>query len=484
MGKKKRKVNNNQTERNFYRLYNAWKRDNMTSKTMAIVDRAKEYTNSDFQILKKLYNNVNSQIIGSMLSTLIYKANKEPDEYIKNRYSYLKDIAELVKKENAYKELFDFIKAQFDLWFDAVASNFQINQELMEIVDILTPFNSMLVGLDNNIPVFLPSKFPYTQYFIGRIRYLPPIEQWTRKQYEILNQNYTRSDISNYMTSSFGFYNSECIDMIPNNCVNLDYFKLHLKLPRQLFTVEELIKIIKEKKKYIMNKNGVVVDCYNAGDIETIIFYQSEDVLLYKVIFKQKGWVVNDKGRLVDDINGGEYTGFFSIDCFDKNYTDNNGCSFIESYLGEFVEYIDVVYNLECFVLECYGDIVCGTDYHNVLTINEKLDTSNEILYNNEIEDNEIEEYFKGNNKIGIRYTPLNMYNEGKKSNSRSSKVTREKYFVTGHLRKLTDEQTASEDAKQNALEYGINIPNGYTFVRPYYSGIEKIRTHYTKIVE
>ncbi|MCQ4925038.1 hypothetical protein NE686_18195 [Tissierella carlieri] len=483
MSKKKKKKNNQRSDSSFYREYNSWKAFNMANKTLSIVSDAKEYTNSEYQILKKTYDNANSQIIGSLLSTMLYKAGKEPDSYIKERFSYLKDIAEFIKKENAYKELFDFIKAKHTLWFDMSRTSFQIVQELIEIVDIITPFNMTLAGLDNSNPIFVPSRFPYTQYFVGRVRNLPGKKDWTRKHYEIVNQNYARSDIDNYLATSFGFYSTKCIDMIPNNSVNLDYFRLHLKLPRQLFEFEELINIVKKKKKYIMNKNGVVVDCYNAGDIETIIFYENPDVLLYKVIFKQKGWVVNDKGRLVNDINGGEYTGFFSMNSFDINYTDNMGLSFIESYLGSMSDYIDIVLDLENFILECYTDIVCGTDYHNVINKENKLDSSDEILYNNDIEDDKIEEHFYDKNKVGIRLTPLSMYNDGEKINSRSSKLTREKYFVTGHLRKLTKEQISSEEAKQNAFEYGINIPEGYTFVRPYYSGIEKVRTHYTKVV-
>ncbi len=100
------------------------------------------------------------------------------------------------------------------------------------------------------------------------------------------------------------------------------------------------------------------------------------------------------------------------------------------------------------------------------------------------MDDNDIENYFKEQNRVGIRYTPLSMYNEGVKNSARSSKKTREKYYVTGHLRKLPTGATTSYEAKQNALEYGIDIPEGYTFVRPHYSGLESIRTHYTKVVE
>jgi hypothetical protein len=460
-----------------YRLYNKWRHDNFTDKTMLIVETAKEYTNEDFHILTNIYTTVNGQIIGSELSTLIYKACKEPENYIRNRFYYLKDIAETIKRENTYTELFEFIKNYHKRGIQMLRISFQIQQEIGEIIGLITPFNTSLVGLDNGNPIFTPSKFPYTSYFLGKINNLPPINKWNKKHHEIMHQNYARSNINNYMYLTFGFYDNNCLDLVPQNSVNLKWFKNDIKLPRMLFEVEELIDIIKENKKYVMNKNGVVVDCYNAGDIETIIFYENRGMLLYKVIFTVKGWIGNDKGRLVNDVNGGEFTGIIALDNFRK---DNEEIGQIYSILSSIDVYIEKSYNIESFVLECYADIVCGKGYAK----SNNLDNSSEILYNSNLDDNDIENYFKEQNRVGIRYTPLSMYNEGVKNSARSSKKTREKYYVTGHLRKLPTGATTSYEAKQNALEYGIDIPEGYTFVRPHYSGLESIRTHYTKVVE
>ena len=344
--------------------------------------------------------------------------------------------------------------------------------ELDEICNILSPFNFNLVGLDDNKPIYLPSKFPYTKNFIGKANNMP--NKTTTEKYKLVKyQNWARSNLKLYYSLTYGYYNSQNIDMIPNNCVNLNWIERYIKLPRKIFSDDKWLDIIRKYKKYVINKNGVVIDCYNAGDIETIIFEESKGYLLFKVIFKQKGWVVDNNGKLVDDINGGEYTGIFNFNVLESCYDF--------SYLVSLQEYLETIYEMYNFLYECYADLVCGADIIKHL---QKVNSIDSILYNNSIEDDNIEDYFQKKNQIGIRYTPKNLYKEGKRKTSRTSRETREKYFVTGHTRKLPDGQQPSPEALINANEYGLHISSGYTFVSPYYSGIEKVRSFYKKVVK
>jgi hypothetical protein len=49
--------------------------------------------------------------------------------------------------------------------------------------------------------------------------------------------------------------------------------------------------------------------------------------------------------------------------------------------------------------------------------------------------------------------------------------------FVAGHLRRLTHDQTASPPAARAAARAGIELPPGYTWVRPHDRGPGTVRT-------
>ena len=58
-------------------------------------------------------------------------------------------------------------------------------------------------------------------------------------------------------------------------------------------------------------------------------------------------------------------------------------------------------------------------------------------------------------------------------------RVTLSPHLVSGHLRRLPEDWKASEEAKENAAEFGIQLQDGQTFVRPHERGeIEQLRTY------
>lgn len=463
-------------DKGFWIVFKQIQKMNFKSKTLDIVKKAKDYNKEEIEIFKADYSNSIAQIIGSMLSTLIYKAKHTPEEYITNRLSYLKDIADMVKNEIAYKELYELVEYVHYLSIEAMSTHFQLMMELDEIIDMLTPFNNELVGLDGNKPIFIPSKFPFTKYYIGKAMNMADDSQKNRDML-ILEQNYARSNLKHFHSLTYGLYNNDNYDMLPINSVNLLWFNKSMRLPRRMGNTDKLIELIQYKTKFVINKNGVVIDCYNAGDIETIFLQISKQYLLFKVVFNEKGWALDKNGNLVQDVNNGEYTGFIHL----KSFKKGSDFYYDYSYLCEISESMDIVYSIHEFIIECYADLVCGAD---VVKNFSKITSSDSILFDNEVDDDTLEEYFNDKNKIGVRFTPKNLYNQGKRKTSRTSYTTRERYFVSGHLRKLPYGCNASIEATENASEFGIYIPNGYTFVSPYYSGIEKVRSYYKKVVE
>lgn len=58
-------------------------------------------------------------------------------------------------------------------------------------------------------------------------------------------------------------------------------------------------------------------------------------------------------------------------------------------------------------------------------------------------------------------------------------RVTLSPHLVSGHIRNLPENWKASEEAKENAAEFGIHLQEGQTFVRPHERGeVEQLRTY------
>ena len=59
------------------------------------------------------------------------------------------------------------------------------------------------------------------------------------------------------------------------------------------------------------------------------------------------------------------------------------------------------------------------------------------------------------------------------------TRVTLSPHLVSGHFRKLRDGHKASDQAISNAVEFGLKVGDGQTFVRPHERGeIEQLRTY------
>jgi hypothetical protein len=283
-----------------------------------------------------------------------------------------------------------------------------------------------------------------------------------KKKRELLTIQYQASEWIHYLTFAFGLYDMDNQDLLATN--GLDYDKIeNLELPRILADADDLIDFIEQKRKFTMNPHGVVIDCFNCGDIDRIILYERENFLLWKVHFKVPGIILDHKNTLTSDSRGAEYCGYFDSEFVPR------------SLFSSHTSFINFEFQLYSFLLECYADVICGS-----VEVNKKFsrDSRNigalQLHEENKNSDEEV---------IGFRYTPRRIYNQAasKAKNRQQLDFELEKYFVSGHLRKLPSSHTASEDSKRHALEYGIDIPNGYTFVRPYSSKDEKIRTYYTK---
>lgn len=78
-----------------------------------------------------------------------------------------------------------------------------------------------------------------------------------------------------------------------------------------------------------------------------------------------------------------------------------------------------------------------------------------------------------------FRYTLEGIGQEIATPEARQVRVSLSPHIVSGHFRKLPDGWNVSEQAKAHAEEFGLNLADGYTFVRPHKRGeIYQMRTY------
>ncbi|WP_424474966.1 hypothetical protein [Oceanobacillus kimchii] len=195
-----------------------------------------------------------------------------------------------------------------------------------------------------------------------------------------------------------------------------------------------------------------------------VLLVEKEGYFLWKVHFSKDGYLMNHKGDLVEDHRGAEFSGYFTPQLIPR------------STLSEHIDYLDFEMKIYEFILECYAEIVCGSD-----AINSQIDR--DMLNVGAMKMKEDNEELDG--RLGLRFITRNTYEKVRNSSSNKKDYENEvnKYFVSGHIRKLPENHNPSKEAAISALEYGVELPNGYTFVKPYESGDEKLRTRLVKTI-
>lgn len=406
------------------------------------------------------FDNSDEAIIGDYFYRLLFSARKDPETYAKDRIEILNSLFSFVSHKN---------RNWFSLWitiqkiFNSLAKKGhylqgQMDTEILDMFRLNMKYPKMVHGLINNhIPILKTPVFYFNNQLLKFVMYP---NTFGRKKTKLVQPiQYLALELFSYLSKSYGFYSDETQDLLPSSGINYSLIN-DIKLPRKLADLDQWVDLINGHKRYTMNPFGVVVECYNAGDIDQIILWKNNGGLVWKIHFKSSGWTLDNHGYLIDDNRGCDYCGFFTNDFMPYS---------LFSVHSDFIEF---EYSLYEFVLECYADIICGME-----TVNKSFTRS--AVNVGTLNSLEIKSEIKS---IGFRYIPRRIYNTAKSKKSPNEKKTYlNKFFVTGHVRKLPDGQTASPSATNNALEFGIDLPDGYTFVRPYESGEERVRTHYIK---
>lgn len=410
------------------------------------------------------YENVNQTIIGSQLMTLLFQARQERDKYMQSRVDFLKNIYKFVVENHAWYDLWKtFTMIETVLFNDSQPITHQLAVEINDMFRMNMEYPKWVVGLkDKQTPILRKTTFYMTPGLIDFIEDQRSTGRKKGRQMEIIK--YQVAEMTTYHSYSFGLYSEDTLDLLPKNGMRYEAIK-DIQLPRQLANLDDLSEFVNSDRQYTMNPNGVVIDCYNCGDIDQVILVEKEEYLLWKVHFNKTGYTLNHKGELVDDLTGMELSGYFNADLFPR-------CTFSEH--SDFIEFEFRIYE---FIMECYADIVCGAT-----KVNKKFKRDVVNVGTLEMLENPIDNL---NDKIGLRFIPRETHKRIKQTTQSKTEYENElkKYFVVGHVRKLPNGHSPSKEAVAHAEEYGIELPSNYTFVRPYESGEDKLRSHYIKKV-
>lgn len=410
------------------------------------------------------YKNDKQAKLGKQLFILLCHARCEPDEYMTQRFKTLKLIYKFIKDNQAW---FDFWKAlntiENYLFSCSQPVKDQLSNEVWDMFKFYMNHPKWVIGLQNlNTPIIEKTVFYITPRALSLFENKEILGRKEKKELTVIKDQ--SIDLILYHTYSFGLYRQDILDLLPKNGIRYETINT-LNLPRKLANLDKITNFINQERQYTMNPNGAVIDCYNCGNIDQIIMVEREQCLVWKVHFDINGYVLNSREKLIEDSIGMDFCGYFNYSFFPRSTVSEH---------GGYKKFEDKIYE---FVLECYADIVCGS---SKLTENFNRDVVNagamEMLPN----------IVGDEGKIKLRFTPRGTYNR-----IRNNTQTKEEFdnelknrFVSGHPRKLTKNQSPSQKAIKHAVEFGIDLPQGYTFVRPYELGEDKLRSHYVKKIQ
>lgn len=231
----------------------------------------------------------------------------------------------------------------------------------------------------------------------------------------------------------------------PHLLIKQPYLQQCPDFPRQWKTTDFYLEKLKHRN-YMLPSSGIEATYHNAGDILRIFFqevlYHNEMVLLYKVTTQDNG----------------EYTGYYHTK---SQY-------FYSIYKGTDKDiWHDKIKN---FILENYM----------ILTCEYEIDRKKNYA---------IRQVDRLQNEFHYPEQPLVIFNyqstseKGASDTAHKRKYVKEEYqeeMITrcGYIRRLPIGQHASEEAIQNALSLGLELPEGRTYVRSHEF------TVYRKVIE
>lgn len=374
-------------------------------------------------ITRKMLNGYEKQLLLAKL---------KPEEFARNLNMFYIDMAKYIKKNNLLKNFlllyYEVFKSQHE---NALSENvlFKLYMSIIpQQLDYISSKENVVCGVESNgKAICIRDPYPYIDYplfILNKAKKTVTMEnikkEYKKLGYEINNQD----DIQMLFNEYTLIVNSVTIlsFLIDENTVDMMSFnRIPLTYPIDVPVIDlndDVLSYINRRNRFL--KNGEVEVNLIAGELRKIVikevFLEDKLFLIYKLI--------NNKGQ--------SYTGMYDVkDDF-----------FISPY-SEYNDYLHLHNSIKELVLEVY--IVCTTDIDKEETNFYRLNMEISSFVEKDVEN--IRKYYKKYNRDNLLLASAE---------------------VNSYIRKLPSGATASEEARENARKYGIELKPGETFVKSF----------------
>lgn len=387
------------------------------------------FIQSDDEFTRKMLKEYEKQLILAKL---------KPEEFNKNLNMFYSDMAKYIKKNNLLKNFLMFYYIVFKNQNKNALSNNIIFKLYMNIIpqqlDYLVNKENTICGVDSkNKSILIRDPYPYIDYpaFILKksnrdISVENLKKEYKRFGYTIENQKdiamlfneYTL--VSNSINLNSFLIDENTVDMVSFNHITLSY---PMEIPKGNIN-NDILSYLNKRNRFL--KNGEIEINLIAGELRKItfkeVFLEDNLFLIYKLTNKE----------------GKSFTGFYDI----------NDDFFVSPYT-EYSEYSDLHNDIKSLVLESY--IICTTDIDKEKTRFYELKMGISKTVEKDVKT--IQRYYKKYNKDNLLLSCAE---------------------VSSYIRKLPPGATASEEAKENARKYGIELKPNETFVKSFEKTVYK----------
>lgn len=387
------------------------------------------FVQSDDKFTRKMLKDYEKQLILAKL---------KPEEFSKNLNMFYTDMAKYIKKNNLLKNFLLLYYVVFKNQHKNILSNNIIFRLYMNIIpqqmDYLSKRENIICGVDNkNKAILIRDPYPYVDYpafILNKTNRAMSVDN-LKKEYKkfgytikdkndmiILFNEYTL--VSNSITLNSFLIDENTIDMVSFNHLTLSY---PMNMPIENLN-DEVFSYLNKRSRFL--KNGEIDVNLVAGEFRKItlkeVFLEDSLFVIYKL--------TNHEGK--------SFTGFYDVN-------DN----FFVSPYTEYSEHSYLHNAIKSLVLETY--IICTTDIDKSKT--RFYDLKMEILKTVEKDVATIQRHYKKYNKDNLLLSSAE---------------------VNSYIRKLPMGATASDEAKENAKRYGIQLKPGETFVKSFEKTVYK----------
>lgn len=405
----------------------------------AVLKEIAGYNEDDFIILSFFEtHNDKAKKIARMYDQQLLDAKLDQEDYLKNRFNRIKSITEFVLENNLLREWIDLAMAMEESIQEFSIANAYMTEILDTWVYMERKLNGTLIGITSDGKP-LTVKNPFGDWDIPLIHLHHRLDRGLVSQEELtermnqLSENFNVERNENIWTIErfqlIPFINERTVHILPDkialNYASPDWTPLGMPLPVDVY--KDAIK----KRTYMIGKKGAKVNVFGSTDIEEVYFMEDIDqnnelVMIYRFNVREYG----------------EFTGYYrpKRDVFFSPYAKTT-----DPHLHN---------ELEPLILGIYAHI-----------IGEPQD--DEMIYEYEGSDSKIGKI------ISFSFQASTLY--GSHQGSDGKKGSQRPHLRSFAIRKLGEDREASDEAKQRAREYGIELQEGYTFVRSYAVGKSKV---------